>query len=130
MSASSQWAAAREVQANVAGIREFTDCEYSEDAGEFETTNLASPVNANGLLCAEFGNDVITTKFKGNVVVDKLAQKTLSAGVKIDGVTWTDPGGDTHTGSLRIKGRNKKGMAKGGYVWAFEGTFTGLVTGQ
>ncbi len=130
MSASSQWSPANNVRCTVGGVSAWTDCEYSEDVGTFETTNLGSPVNARSLLCYEGGVDVIKTGFRGNAVVDKTAAKTMNAGVLYNNFIWTDDLGETQTGSLRITKRGKKAAAKGAYVISFEGEFTGLVSGQ
>ena len=130
MSATSQWSPANSVSCSVGGVIAWTDSEYSEDVGTFETTNLASPRNANGLLCKETGVDVVTTTFRGNAVVDKAGVQKMRVGGLYNNFTWSDDLGETHTGSLRITKRGKKAATKGAFVVSYEGEFTGLVTGQ
>lgn len=130
MSATSQWSPANNVKCSVGGVVAWTDCEYDESIGTFEVTNLASPTNANGFLCYEGGVDVVKTGFRGNAATDKANVQTMRVGKLYTNFSWSDDLGDTHTGSLRITKRGKKAAAKGAYMIAFEGEFTGLVSGQ
>ena len=130
MSATSSWARANRVSARANGILTFTDCQYKEAGNRFEGTNLASPVNPQGLLCYEGDVDMITTDFTGTVAVDKINVKTVKVGAHYTDFTWTDDLGEVHTGTLVIETRTKKGMKQGLFPFDFTGFFTGLVTGQ
>jgi hypothetical protein len=130
MSATSQWSPANNVRCSVNGVVAFTDVDYEEAVGEFEATNLNSPVNGGGQLSYEGGVDVCTTSLRGNIVVDKTAIAGVKVGRLYNNFSWTDDLGESHAGSLRILTRGKKAAAKGAYTIAFTGKFTGLVTGQ
>lgn len=128
MAASTNWMPASAVTLSINGVpRPATDCEYSEDAGEFETTNLLSPTNADGLIHYEFGNDVLTTQLRGTIVVDKAAVSNFAVG-KAMPASFSVAGEQAASGTIRFTNRTKKGAPKGGFQTTFTGKWTGAVT--
>lgn len=127
MSATTVWVKAADVTLTIAGTPQLcTDCTEERTAGEFETTNLQSPLDPNGLLQYEGGNDVVTTKLNGTVVVDKAAADELEIGT-ILAASFSVDGGVSRSGSLRLSSSSRSGTPKGAYQVKWSGTFTGDV---
>ncbi len=105
------------------------DCAYSEEAGEFDATVITGPFNAQGLLQAQVGNDVITTKVEMSILLDPLAVVNLALGTNYTStISFTNE--QTHTGSVRFHSRSKPIATKGAYIRKYSGTFNGAVSGQ
>lgn len=105
------------------------DCSYSEEAGEFDGTVITGPVNSNGLLQAQVGNDVITTKVEMSILLDPTAVVNLALGVAYAStIAFTNE--QTHAGAVRFHSRTKPIATKGAYIRKYSGTFSGAVSGQ
>jgi hypothetical protein len=105
------------------------EASYSEEASEFDATVINGPVNSNGLLQAQNGNDVITTKVEFTILLDPTAVVNIALGVPYSAtIAFTNE--QTHTGTVRFSSRNKGIATKGAYQRKYQGTFTGAVSGQ
>jgi hypothetical protein len=121
MAASTVWKPAYDVTLIINGVTlPATTAEYSEEVEDFDTTNTES----NG--DHEFGVAVTTRSLRGEVPIDSDTPlwpplKTLVAASYNDGE-------ETHSGSIRLLSRQKRGGGRGGFMVSFSGKFTGAVT--
>src|SRR5262249_42648010 len=123
------WQAAFAATITVNGVQPpVQEASYSEEASEFDATVINGPYNSNGLLQAQNGNDVITTKVEFTILLDPTAVVNIALGVPYAStIAFTNE--QTHTGTVRFSSRSKNVATKGAYQRKYQGTFSGAVTG-